>query len=61
MVCITLQLKLCRKEGSVMPEHMFIYIHIIYVYILYICNSYTMGTSALPDIYAQARGPQARV
>ena len=37
MVYITLQLKLCRKEGSVMPEHMFIYIyiHIIYVYILY--------------------------
>ena len=23
--------------------------------------SYTTGTSALPDIYAQARGPQARV
>ena len=27
----------------------------------YICNSYTMGTSAFPDIYTQARGPQARV
>ena len=25
-----------------------------------ICNSYTMGKSALPDIYAQARGPQAQ-
>ena len=26
-----------------------------------ICNSYITGTSALPDIYAQAQGPQARV
>ena len=26
----------------------------------YICNSYTMGKSALPDIYAQARG-QVRI
>ena len=24
-----------------------------------ICNSYTMGKSALPDIYARAQGPQA--
>ena len=24
-----------------------------------ICNSYVMGTSALPDIYACARGPRA--
>ena len=23
---------------------------------IYICNSYTMGTSALSDIYTQARG-----
>ena len=28
--------------------------------ILAICNSYTMGKRDLPDIYAQARGPQAR-
>ena len=27
---------------------------------IYICNSYTMGKSALLDIYAQARGPQAQ-
>ena len=27
---------------------------------VYVCNSYTMGTSALPNIYAQAQGPQAR-
>ena len=27
---------------------------------MYICNSYTMGKRDLPDIYAQARGPQAR-
>ena len=26
-----------------------------------ICNSYNMGTWDLPDIYAQAWGPQARV
>ena len=26
----------------------------------YICNSYTMDKSALPDIYAQTQGPQAR-
>ena len=25
-----------------------------------ICYTYTTGSSALPDIYAQARGPQAR-
>ena len=61
MVYITLQLKLCRKEGSVMLEYMFIYIYMYYIYIYYICNSYTMGTSAFPDIYTQARGPQAQV
>ena len=27
---------------------------------VYICNSYNMGTRDLPDIYAQARGLQAR-
>ena len=26
-----------------------------------ICNSYTMGKRDLPDIYAQARGPQAYI
>jgi len=26
-----------------------------------ICNSYTMGTSALPDIYTLAPGPGASV
>ena len=26
----------------------------------FICNSYNMGKRDLPDIYAQARGPQAR-
>ena len=31
----------------------------VYTYI-YICNSYATGKSALPDIYAQARGPQAQ-
>ena len=25
-----------------------------------LCNSYNMGMRDLPDIYAQARGPQAR-
>ena len=28
--------------------------------VTYICNSYNMGKRDLPDIYAQARGPQAR-
>ena len=33
----------------------------IYIYIyIYICNSYNMGKRDLPDIYALARGPQAR-
>ena len=27
---------------------------------IYVCNSYNMGKRDLPDIYAQARGPQAR-
>ena len=26
-----------------------------------VCDSYTTGTSALPDIYTQARGPQIQV
>jgi len=31
-------------------------------YTVYICNTYTTGTnaSALPEIYAQAQGPQPR-
>ena len=34
---------------------------IIYkVIVAYICYTYTTGSSALPDIYTQARGPQAR-
>ena len=32
----------------------------IYIY-SYICISYNMGKRDLPDIYAQARGPQSQV
>ena len=37
----------------------FIYIYVC-IHMPCICYTYTTGLSALPDIYVQARGPQAR-
>jgi len=43
----------CPPQGTSILSNYILYINI--------CNGYTMGTSALPDIYAPAGGPRASV